>query len=410
MRVVVAQKSSREYFLAARALLRRGMLAGLVTDFYPPFGGRAASWIRDRGWGRLSRAFGRACDELPRSMVTSMPWHALADEWRVSRARARDHVGGAYADGGRSFAMHVARLRLPPHDAVFAYSTAALEALEDAKANGRLAVLDQLDPGPLEYDLVAEEARRWPHYTNSRWHPQERVRQRLAAEWAAADAIVVNSEWSREAIVARGADMSKIEVLPLAFEGSVTFRPRPSPPPLRVAWLGRVVIQKGIQYLVEAAALLSGEPVEILVAGDTDVPVPTQRQAPSAVRWLGKLSAREADALLASSHVFVLPTVSDGFALTQLEAFAHGLPVIATTRCGRVVEEGRTGFLVAAADPAALAEAIVRFLREPSLSATMAPRCLEALGRFTIDSYGERLASILARARGAAPVRPEAST
>ena len=398
MKVVVAQKSSREHYLAARALHRRGMLARLVTDFQAPLGGRGAAWVRDRGWGALSRAFGRTCDEVPRSLITSLPVHALLDQWRLGRARARDNIGDAYAAGGRDFASRVARLRLPPHDAVFCYSTAALETLQAARARGALAVLDQLDPGPLEYDLVAEEARLWPQYTRSRWPPQHDVTRRLAAEWATADVIVVNSEWSREAIVARGADPAKIEVLPLAFERPGGLHPRQPPPPLRVAWLGRVVIQKGIQYLVEAARLLQGEPVEILVAGDTDVPEATRREAPSVVRWLGKLTARDADALLASSHVFVLPTLSDGFALTQLEAFAHGLPVITTPRCGLVVEEGRTGFLVPPRDPVALAAAIARFLHDPGLSAAMAQGCVQALGRFTLDVYATGLALVLQRA------------
>jgi len=44
-----------------------------------------------------------------------------------------------------------------------------------------------------------------------------------------------------------------------------------------------------------------------------------------------------------SADVFVLPTLSDGFAITQIEAMSHGLPVIATPNCASVVENGVDG-------------------------------------------------------------------
>jgi glycosyltransferase involved in cell wall biosynthesis len=52
------------------------------------------------------------------------------------------------------------------------------------------------------------------------------------------------------------------------------------------------------------------------------------------------------------SDVFVLPTLSDGFALTQLEAVAHGLPVITTPNCCRVVEDDKTGSIIPARERA----------------------------------------------------------
>jgi glycosyltransferase involved in cell wall biosynthesis len=91
------------------------------------------------------------------------------------------------------------------------------------------------------------------------------------------------------------------------------------------------------------------------------------------------------------ADLFILPTLSDGFALTQLEALAHGLPVIATPNCARVVEEGKTGFIIPPRDPQALAEAILRFVRNPGLGWEMAPTCRDAVKTYSIDAYGRRL-------------------
>ena len=75
--------------------------------------------------------------------------------------------------------------------------------------------------------------------------------------------------------------------------------------------------------------------------------------------------------MLHAFDVFVLPSLAEGISNTILEAMASGLPVVATRVGGNVelVEEGRTGFLVPAADPVGMALALRRYLDDPQLSA-----------------------------------------
>ena len=77
--------------------------------------------------------------------------------------------------------------------------------------------------------------------------------------------------------------------------------------------------------------------------------------------------------LLAQASMFVLPSLSEGVSLSLLEAMATGLPVVATRVGGNVevVEEGQTGFLVPAREPARLAEAIIRLAADPDLACRM---------------------------------------
>jgi len=83
------------------------------------------------------------------------------------------------------------------------------------------------------------------------------------------------------------------------------------------------------------------------------------------VTFLGEV--RDVPAVLARARLFVLPSRSEGIPLTVLEAMARGLPVVATRVGGlpEVVVEGKTGYLVPPADPAALAEAILTVWRDP---------------------------------------------
>jgi glycosyltransferase involved in cell wall biosynthesis len=166
-----------------------------------------------------------------------------------------------------------------------------------------------------------------------------------------------------------------------------------------VLWLGQVNVRKGIHYLVEAARLLEREAVEFIVAGPIQIRREYMAGAPGNIKWLGPVPRNLATKLYAESDVFVLPTLSDGFALTQLEAIAHGLPVITTPNCGRVVEQGKTGYIVPARDGEALAHGIMRFVSNRGLAAEMRPTCLEAVKRYTLEEYGKRLTGIIEKRR-----------
>ncbi len=83
---------------------------------------------------------------------------------------------------------------------------------------------------------------------------------------------------------------------------------------------------------------------------------------------------RDVPQVLADLDLFVLPSVSEGLPLVLLEAMAAGRAVVATRSGGPedVVQDGRTGLLVPAADAAALATAIVRLLSDRALAGELA--------------------------------------
>jgi glycosyltransferase involved in cell wall biosynthesis len=71
--------------------------------------------------------------------------------------------------------------------------------------------------------------------------------------------------------------------------------------------------------------------------------------------------------LLRGLDCFVLPSLAEGISNTILEAMSSGLPVIATNVGGNpeLVSEGKTGVLVPASDPEAMAEAIIAYAQDP---------------------------------------------
>lgn len=405
VKVVVAQKGSREHFLAARALYRLGALACLVVDWYAPKGlllqgvfGFAARRLGSRG----RAAMAAKAEEIPDDLVKVNWINGLIGKWRQrsGRFRASSQERALVAD--IAFTKAVSRSRLPHHNVFFGYSYMSLEMLEIERRKGVLTILDQIDPGPVEFKLVAEEMAKYPELAGPPAPYPSAYYDRLKKEWNLADVIVVNSEWSRDALISEGVPGEKIEILPLSYEGDPGCDERiakasgqNSGKTLRVLWLGQVNVRKGIHYLIEAAKMLEGQDVHFDIVGPIGISREIVDAAPSNMTFCGSVSRDLAADYYRKADVFMLPTLSDGFAITQLEAMSYGLPVITTPHCGKVVEDGRTGFVVPARDAKALAEAVLHFDQDRALAPRMSNDCRSSVKKFSIDAYGERLIKIV---------------
>jgi glycosyltransferase involved in cell wall biosynthesis len=395
-----AQLGAREHFAVPRVWHGQKQLAALYTDFWA--GPQLRRWLESSPAQAARALAARFHPELADAPVHSWNSRALVWEWKLRRQQARSHAGGmylGYTDVGRRFASRV-RESLKREVAgrrpaiFFAYDTGALEALEWCRENKIPCVLNQMDPGRVEFDLVRAEEKLWPDWDPAPLVVPEVYNQRREQEWAAADRVVVNSHWSAEALMRQGVPAEKLVVVPLCYETSgrttVAVRRR-TDAPLRVLFLGQVILRKGIQYLFQAAKILEKENIRFDVVGPGKIPDQILKNIPANLRFHGRATRDEAVAWYQQSDVFVLPTLSDGFALTQLEAMAHGLPVVTTPCCGEVVEGGRDGFIVPPRDSAALAQKLQSYLAEPGQLAEHSAGALAKAGQFTSARLLENL-------------------
>jgi glycosyltransferase involved in cell wall biosynthesis len=140
----------------------------------------------------------------------------------------------------------------------------------------------------------------------------------------------------------------------------------------------RIVPEKGIVYAIRALALLSADftdlRFEIAGSGEEQARLEAEAEAlgikdrVSFIGWRSDIAA-----VMSRWDIFVFPSLEEPFGLAALDAMALCLPVVATAAGGlpEVVEEGRTGFLVPPADPAALAERIRTLMLDPKLRLSM---------------------------------------
>ncbi|PJF20834.1 MAG: hypothetical protein CUN56_14175, partial [Phototrophicales bacterium] len=209
-----------------------------------------------------------------------------------------------------------------------------------------------------------------------------------------ADAIVVNSEWSMRGLEAIGVNRSKISVIPLAFcerRSRLCRAPnRGKRRVLRVLFLGQVIARKGINELLEAALILErrGVRVEITVAGWGDQRLIERVEKCSLCRFIGSVGKADIDRVYSEHDVFILPTWSDGFAITQLEALAAGMPVVVSDRCARVVRDGENGVVLPEVSGMVIADTLERLESNRQIVWQMSQAAGRVDERFSLRSVG----------------------
>lgn len=167
------------------------------------------------------------------------------------------------------------------------------------------------------------------------------------------------------------ASGSKTVLIPNGVDTSV-YRPstkKPESP--RITYIGRLVANKGPQYLVRAAPdIVRTHPeVRVQIVGEGPLKNMLMRQVESRgiedhVQFLGNV--RDVLPILQETTIFVRPSLTEGMSLAVLEAMACGLPVIASGVEGNaeIIDDQKTGFLVPPANSKSLVEAIVHLLND----------------------------------------------
>jgi glycosyltransferase involved in cell wall biosynthesis len=291
----------------------------------------------------------------------------------------------------------IPQINSPP--ILFAYSYAALEIFRFAKSNGWYTILGQIDPGPVEEQVVLEEHKRHPSYQLSWQSAPTKYWANWQQECLLADRIMVNSYWSSQALQKVGIPKYKIDIIPLAYQQPAEafdfVRIYPSrfsdERPLRVLFLGQVILRKGIAALLEAADLLRDKPVEFWLVGSQGIPTP-QHSHPQ-IKWIGKVSRSATSRYYQLADLFLFPTLSDGFGLTQLEAQAWKLPIIASQFCGNVVNDRVNGLILQNVTGEAIANALLFLLNNPQQLEVFSSQSRN-LEEFSLSNLNRRLQAL----------------
>lgn len=207
-------------------------------------------------------------------------------------------------------------------------------------------------------------------------------------------AIVQNDDDKKELEAACRLPSGTIKIVPGSGINTERFQQRPMPPaPVKFLLTARLVSEKGVREYAAAAAKVreSGCDAEFHIVGSIDSHPSsvteaelTAWQSSGLIKWHGRQP--DVRPFLENSHVFVLPSYREGLSRSVLEAMATGRAIITTDTpgCRSTIENGVHGYLVPIKDSESLAEAMLKFCREPALAEAMG----KAASRRAHDVFG----------------------
>ena len=199
----------------------------------------------------------------------------------------------------------------------------------------------------------------------------------------AADRVITVSNLTRNIVINRyGISPDKVFTVHNAvdFSGRSELDVHRGVPEKVVTFLGRITFQKGPEYFIEAAnkVLKYYKNVRFVMAGSGDLLNRSIRRVAKLgisdrFHFTGFLRGADVQRMFAMSDVYVMPSVSEPFGISPLEAMRTGVPTIISKQSG-VAEVLRHSIKVDFWDIDAMADAIYGILRYPALG-VMASRC-----------------------------------
>ena len=193
----------------------------------------------------------------------------------------------------------------------------------------------------------------------------------------AADKVITVSDLTRNIVITKyGIDPAKVVTVHNAvdFSGRSEVKVEKGVKDKVVTFLGRITFQKGPEYFIEAAAkvLKRCDNVRFVMAGSGDMMNRSIRQVArlgisDRFHFTGFLRGTEVQKMFALSDVYVMPSVSEPFGISPLEAMRSGVPSVISRQSG-AAEVLKYAFKVDFWDVDAMADEIYALLQYPALS------------------------------------------
>ncbi len=390
-----AQLGARYRYLYAAVLEEAGLLNRLYTDFWMP-----ANLESDKLPSIIRKIAGRRSNMISNRKVVAFYRFGYQLYQALSKSNDVFYQSKVLAEFGAQFAQ----LQLKSIDRSSGYigmCSESLEVIRELKKSGSQTTLIQYDACD-DSSILIPENMKWPDWSPEGSQRSQEYYTRVYQEWDEAGRIIVNSEWTRDLIGRQGADPSKIVVVPLiCINHSPVFEKKIiRDKPLRVLFVGSVVLRKGAQYLIEAAKMLDQDKFEFFILGQNYQSPEAFKGIGNNVHFIGQIPFQEVENYYITSDVLVFPSLSDGFGSVQVEAMSYGLPVIASSSCAQVVEHGKSGFILPQGDFASIADYLTLIGEDRELLAALSFGALTRAEEFAFQRVSGTFISSIQMAKG----------
>lgn len=394
-----------------RAVLRGLEASGVLEEFWTTLdlrrGTDGANLLPERVRRKISQ---RCFPEAPSIRTHSRPLRETVRllvrgsgfGWLTRHETGWASVDGVYRDLDRAVARRLLGRGCAAR-AVYAYEDGALETFRAAGETGRTRIYDL----PIAYwrtlrRLLEEEAERLPDWAptmeglrdSAEKHARKDIEIRLA------DHIVVASSFTRRSLLDHFGQL-EVQVTPYGCPSvpvhAVSGRTKDAP--LHLFFAGHLNQRKGLADLIAALDMLEID-WRLTLAGPRPEEAP--RRLDDFLRdprctWLGTVPHTTLMERMLQAHVFVFPSIVEGFGMVITEAMACGLPVITTphTAGPDILDEGRDGMIVPVRAPEAIAEALTRLAEDEAQRRAMGEAARAKAQSMTWERYETQIAELV---------------
>jgi glycosyltransferase involved in cell wall biosynthesis len=396
-RVLVVQHGARHRYAIPRMLHELGYLAGLYTDSSShSILGAVASVLKGAASRQLQRVARRRISGIPRNLIRSSDVNTRCEAFNSLCGKNSGSALELFRKRHERLSRRMIGWGLRDANVVYSMYYENLDFVRWAKGQGFLSVVD-VYVSPLTDEIMANHKSCFAQ--ESGFYDAETIKTKLKM-WAEvaglADILLCPSEWVATGVRELSPEHAdKIRIVP--YGCSINYEGRLNQPVKgRVLFAGSDVVRKGIQDLAVAATSLkeSNPDIEVRIAGSVPDVIKSHPVCADLV-FLGSLEPNEMKEAFLSADVFVLPSLSEGYAGVVAEAVGAGCPVIVTKESGSFVQHHEEGLVVPSEDPAELAKAIVRLVYNRELRDRCAKNCLERLDAYTIDTWRKKLSIVI---------------
>lgn len=406
MKIIVAHEGKQHSFKTAEAIYKNKSLCYYVTTIY------------DKPWSLtrivkmfLSGNMKKKCAShksniLPNSIVKQYcEWKGLLRMF-ISKIPFLDRFFQNYYDWLHdSFGKEVAKLAIKNNvDAVIMYDTNAnscwkilekqaphIKRILDVTIGNRLYLKNIYEKDAALFQETAQGI-----LAEQKEVFSEQVQKRLEEEISLSHFFLAGSNFVKESLIYSKVPSEKIFVVNYGVDlDKFCFKVKKGTKPLRLLYTGYCSYRKGLHHLLKIVTHYKESEVKLYIAGgySIDSPLYEKYSNDDRIEFLGFVTHDVLHEVYLKSHVFVLPSLAEGFAMVSLEAMSEGLPVICTKNagCNDIIVNGENGFVIDASDEKALKERIDWFLNNLDKIETMSIAAKNSVSNHSWSDYSNHL-------------------
>lgn len=401
--MLLAMLGARGHYIVPEIMEELGVLTCFVTDV---FIGRHR-WLRATiaaaghilRIGSLRSLAGRSSVRIPIRRVVAFRW--LGVRYAIGARFGRAAEAQLFASVNRQFCVKAVPY-LHDVDICWAYNGAALELFEAARADRIRCVLEQVSaPRGDERRELVRAAQDYPEWSSaedlSHYGSSDPLSQRERAEWPLADMIVAGSRFVQGCLERSGIPMRRCTIVPYGIDlGRFTVgKEVRRGGPLRVLFVGRINLSKGVPYILEAVRRLNSSQIELKLIGA----VQSGRECANAIaQWAsftGPIPRSEIASYYHWADILVVPSLFEGSATVTYEAKGCGVPIVATPNAGAYFSPGIDGLEIPVRDAAAIASILDRLARDRDEVRSLREGAIANRRSVGRDAYRERIRNVL---------------